>query len=118
MTLSGIQVDGLLSVTNTSLDGLSTHAVAGASTFKEITTSRPADPQAVTMPSIYIQVDADLNSHLTYHSNPSGGVTPSDDSYSFAEMVLSSGSAVGSAVTAYNPKLNLPILDGGGGAAY
>ncbi|MHA2082394.1 MAG: hypothetical protein ACXABD_01435 [Candidatus Thorarchaeota archaeon] len=121
MTLSGIQVSGSLTVQAQNLDALDTHKLDGMATFNEVSSLRPADPQAISMPAIYIQVDADLNSKLVYHPNASGGNTDTnDDSYSFTGMTLSSSGPLldpfdpATPELGYNPKLNLPVLDGAG----
>ena len=119
MTLTGIQVDGSLTVTQVSLESIDDNKLDGTATFKEVTTSYPTGPPTRQAYTFYIQAEMDLNPYV--RQGGPGAVVGSEEhgmeqaAYGLDQITLNhlGKDSLGNNVTFVESR-ELPVLDGQG----
>jgi len=106
--MSGFQVPGTLSVTQSSLDDLSLHALQEDVTAQEFTAVRSAatTSQAFTY---YIQCEYDINGGITHQASGSGG---DDDAWGMAEIALNKATFAGVQEIKFPSAAGIPVPAG------
>ena len=106
--MSGFQVPGTLSVTQSSLDDLSLHALQQDVTAQEFTATRTAatTSQAFTY---YIQCEYDINGGITHQASGSGG---DDDAWGMAEIALNKATFTGVQEIKFPAASGIPVPAG------
>jgi hypothetical protein len=106
--MSGFQVPGTLSVSQSALDDLSLHALTQEVTAQEFTATRTAatTSQAFTY---YIQCEYDINASISHQAS---GTSGDDDSWGMAEISLAKSSFVGVTEFKYPAAAGIPVPAG------